>query len=57
MKTIPIVTPTIFIISCNNIEIYKMIALKGDLKEGIEQSLESEEIKRNFFEIMVSVSM
>lgn len=34
-----------------------MIALKGDLKEGIEQSLEPDEMKRNYFEIIVSVSM
>lgn len=32
-----------------------MIALKGDLKEGIEKRLEK--IEKDFFEIMVSVSM
>lgn len=34
-----------------------MIALKGDLKEGIEKRLKSEKIEKDFFEIMVSVSM
>lgn len=35
----------------------KLLLLKGDLKEGMEQKLKSSGIPGDLFEIMVSVSM